>query len=299
MSTELGLAIPPAGGCSRLLEGNSASFIQVGGLLVRPDFRAHWARVRSQAEKAKEYGHRVVVLLPLLQGGHSDVRLMRLLDSAVGVWADEVVASSLGSLWGLGKRDLPCPVTAGDFVKCFCSADAEVIADLGASKIRVTFEMNRGQVSRLAENSPIPLQATVHGRVTLGVLQDFAQNTLGAGTETLVLAGVKGGGALYEVHGKEMVSARSLMLLAQLGELRSVGVRSFLIDARYLTEKHAECALRSYGLALKAVETGEASADLLAALADSVRETLLNTEFCNGWFFGKPGRDYVLPDCTS
>jgi collagenase-like PrtC family protease len=235
------------------------------------------------------YDVQKALLLPVV-APNGDQRLLEAIILAVyNAGVDEIIANSLGEIRTVRRLGIDVALTASDLVCCYCVQDAMVLKDYGVSMVRLSPELSFKQVSALASGTPVALQMIVHGRITLGVLQEFSCFEACAYKDVpFVLCSENGSKALFQIYGAEIVSARCLNLLEHIADLKEAGISNFFVDARYLAEGDIKTICAAFGQ----------SPPELANAGDAVIRTKLTQDleaipsgcsFCNGWFHGKPG----------
>lgn len=270
---------------SMLAAGNITT-VQIGDLSLTDSVSDYTRRLLSQVSAIEKYNVRKALLLPLVAPEGDQGKMERIIKEACDAGVDEIVANSLGEILTVRRLHANVTVTASDFVCCYCGQDGLVLKDYGVSRVRLSPEMSFAQVSALASNSPLALQAVVHGHITLGVLQEFSRREAFAERNgPFSICAETGGETLFQVHGTEIVSERRLDLLGQVSDFHEIGVSDFFIDARFLDNDDIGSVCDAFASRLAEMMTRGNDARQLGVTKNPETENLL----CNGWFYGKAG----------
>lgn len=263
--------------------------IQIGDLCISDDVDSYIQRFISQISKIDSCNIQKALLLPLVAPSGNKELLEAIILAACDAGINEIIANSLGEIRTVRRLGIDAALTASDFVCCYCLQDVKVLQDYGVNRVRLSPEMSFGQISALASKAPIPLQVTVYGRIILGVLQEFSRLEACEGTnDPLMVCNESDSEVLFQIHGNEIISERSLDLLGHINDFEKVGISEFFIDARYLDERNIKTACGVLDKSSSKLTTIGDDATIINAMRDL--ETIpTHDSFCNGWFHGKPG----------
>lgn len=190
---------------------------------------------------------------------------------------------------------------AGSHLNIFNRGALEAVSELGARRWVVPFEMDRTAFVALQGNIPpgMETEVAVFGRLPLAHSSRCTSAALDLRTRgncERSCVGHRAGQRLSSlddrpimvVNGPQTLSYAIMNLVAQVAELKILGVSLLRIDPPGGCD--AAPIIEAFAQALE----GTISPDQAGArLASEV-----HAEFCNGYWFGRPGLEFVLPSAT-
>jgi putative protease len=220
-----------------------------------------------------------------------------LIEAGLSAGAAGFEVHSAGTLYHLSKCNLPpdLMVVAGGFSNIYTRRTADLFADVSATLLMPNYELPFEAIDSISASANIPLELLVHGKIPLGLSESCLlverSSDLGTTCPESCIDGVWLEFDRWSLRslGKLTCSGKDLCLLPQLGKLWERGYRHFRISG-----------LSEEGNALTKI--GQAYRDSLERLDKGQPVELSKLEqlrafskygFCNGYFFGKSGCEWV------
>jgi putative protease len=270
--------------------GNVYCRLYEGNLLERPaDLAEAIGRVRAAGKRARLTTYAAIrhATLPAVR---------RALAVAGAEGADAVEVHALG-LVRLVRDEFPgLPVHVGNFASVYTEAGAGALRALGVARITPNHELPLEEIDAIARAGGAPLELLVHGKLPLGVSDtchlleheaawgvpcpDLCQRDVYLSREDWHLKSV----------GKGVLSGRDLCMLEHLPRLLASGHRCFRVEAVSESPAYRAEVGRVYREALQRALAGDPSTEpgWWAVLRRHAR-----VGFCNGFYFGRSGLEYV------
>ncbi len=270
--------------------GNVFCRLYEGNLLERPaELREAIRRVRDQGKRAylATYAATRNEVLPVLR---------RALDAAAAEGAEAVEVHALGVL-RLVRDEYPgLRLHAGSFATVYTDLAVEVLKRHGVGRITPAHELALDEIDAIARAGGVPLELLVHGKMPLGVSDscflleyetrwgvrcpDLCQREVFLRKENWGMKSV----------GKGILSGRDVCMLEHLPRLVAAGHRHFRVETVSESPDYRYQVGAVYHEALARALAGDAADD--RRWWDTLRRHA-RLGFCNGFYFGKSGMEYV------
>ncbi|MBP2676068.1 MAG: hypothetical protein H6Q84_2908 [Deltaproteobacteria bacterium] len=251
-------------------------------------------------------GRKAYVTTPAVPRDADLPHVGRLIDAAAAAGADALEVHSLGVLRMLRERGKPLPAHMGAYSNVYTHLAAAVMRDSGAVRVRPNAEVALEEMAVIARDAAVEIELLVHGKIPLGVTD---QCFLLEGPEE---TDPKCPAACREEHwlttpqwglktvGKGVLSGRDMCMLEHLPRLVREGFRIFRVEGLYETAAYRSEIGAVYREALGRAFAGEGF-EVPDRWASAVHRHA-KRGLCNGYCFGKSGREYfgtVLQSKTS
>lgn len=241
------------------------------------------------AARLREAGKEVVLSTQVLIESGADVTVMHKI-AAQGDF--QVEANDMGAVHCLSGK---VPFVAGPHLNIYNAPTLQWMTSLGAQRWVMPLEMSRTDLALMQQGRPEGLQTEVfaYGRMPLAfsarcftarqrnLPKDDCQFSCLAHPDGLMMNTRDREGFLV-LNGTQTQSARVHNLLAELGDLRELGV-----DVVRLSPQSTHTA-EVIGLFHQVISQGTPAATAQAALS-----ALMPDVGCNGYWYGQPGLDQV------
>ena len=161
----------------------------------------------------------------------------------------------------------------------------KLLKELGFSRAVLPRELSLEQVKKIAENSPLELEAFVHGALCMCVSgQCLLSAMLGSrsGNRGLCAQPCRLPFAAENGTGTDL-SLKDLSLIEEINELSSVGVCSFKIEGRMKRPEYVAAAVTACRESLENIYTAERK--------DELKSLFSRSGFTKGYYENKLGRD--------
>jgi len=184
-------------------------------------------------------------------------------------------------------------------------AAAECYRSLGASRVILSRELSLDQIKHIRQHTDMELEVFVHGAM--------CQSVSGRCYLSAYLLGGSGNcgdcsqpcrwqwtlhgenGALVELGGKYLLSAKDLCMIEHVPELIETGVDAFKIEGRLRNSQYINTVSRCYRQALDACLGGSYTQEHAQKWKEQLG-LVYNRGFSTGFYFGLPGPDGLAPD---
>ena len=270
--------------------GNIVCRLYESNLLERPaELGEAIRRVHDQGKRAylATYAATRNEVLPVLR---------RALDAAAAEGADAVEVHAPGVLRLVHEEYPGLRLHAGSFANVYTDLAVEVLKRYGVARITPAHELTLDEIDAIARAGGVPLELLVHGKMPLGVSDscflleyetrwgvrcpDLCQQEVFLRKEDWGMKSV----------GKGILSGRDVCLLEHLPRLVAAGHRHFRVEAVSESPAYRNQVGAVYREALGHALGGE-PANAGRWWGALRRHSKLG--FCNGFYFGKSGMEYV------
>lgn len=261
-----------------------------GNFLVNPDdLKIAIGVLHGQGKKA-------YLTTPAVPKGKELPAIVKTIKVAAGAGIDAVEAHDVGVFRRL-RNDFPSvKVHVGNFANVYNENSAALYGRLGASRIVPSHELTGEELALIAKVEGVEFERPVHGPLPLGMAYACLLRRTGDGDE---------------LGPCRQQCAREHFMELDGWRMRSVGT-SLLMGEDYSLIEHIG-GLLDMGLAALRLETYFDPADKINALGKVYRQALVGAlagregdpaqlagvravstaGLCNGWHFGRSGREYV------
>ncbi|GAB4370942.1 MAG: hypothetical protein Kow00128_18430 [Deltaproteobacteria bacterium] len=254
-------------------------------------------------------GRKAYVTTPAAPRGKDLPRVGALIEAAASAGADALEIHNLGVLRMLRDRGNPLPAHMGAFANVYTHLSAAVMREYGAARVRPNAEVRLEEASILAAEGGVEVEVLLHGKIPLGVtercfLLDGPEgedpNCPAACREEHWLTAKRPAGGtsrrdegvwVLRNVGKGVQSGKDMCMIEHLPRLLAEGFRVFTVEGLYETAAWRSEVGAVYRGALRAAASGEPFS-VRPDWADVLRRHSRHG-FCNGYWFGRSGRNYV------
>ncbi|MCL5966676.1 MAG: U32 family peptidase [Deltaproteobacteria bacterium] len=242
-------------------------------------------------------GKRAYVTTPAAPRGKDLDQVARLIDAAAAAGADALEVHNMGVLRMLRGRGNPLPAHMGAYANVYTHLGAKVMREYGASRVRPNAEVSLEEMGTIASEGDVEVELLVHGKIPLGVTDGCFLLTESEETDPKCPAACREERWLHsrqwvlKTVGKGVLSGKDMCMLEHLPSLLPTGFRVFRVEGLYETGAYRREVGRVYREALALAASGGAYA-VRPAWAETVRRHS-RQGFCNGYYFGRTGREYV------
>ncbi len=252
----------------------------------------------------RDAGKKAYVTTPAAPRGKDLPHVERLIEGAAAAGADALEIHNMGVLRILREKGRPLPAHMGVFANVYTHLAAGVMREYGAVRVRPNPEVSLPEAEQIAREGGVEVEIPVHGKIPLGVNE---RCSLLEGPEesdpacpsacrqehwltARPAAGTREAWVLKTV-GKGVLSGKDLCMLEHLPRLRSAGFDRFRVEGLYESAAWRSEVGAVYREALSRA-AGGSGYRVDPDWADALRRNSRHG-FCNGYYFGKSGREYV------
>jgi len=276
---------------------------------VEGNYAGEAALLREAVRSLHDAGKKAYVTTPAAPRGHDLPRVGSLIEEAAAAGADALEIHNMGVLRMLREKGNPLPAHMGAFANVYTHLSAAVMREYGATRVRPNAEVNLEESAILADEGEVEVEVLVHGKIPLGVTEkcflleapeEEDPNCPAVCREEHWLTakrpprggnrGREGTWILKNV-GKGVQSGKDMCMIEHLPRLFSDRFRVFTVEGLYETAAYRSEIGAVYREALRSAGTEEPFT-VRPEWARVLRNHSRNG-FCNGYWFGQSGRNYV------
>lgn len=242
-------------------------------------------------------GKKAYVTTPAAPRGKDLDQVARLIDAAAAASADALEVHNMGVLRMLRERGNPIPAHMGAYANVYTHLGARVMRDYGAARVRPNAEVTLDEMETIAAEGDVEVELLVHGKIPLGVTDGCFLLTEPEESDPKCPAACRDERWLrsrkwvLKTVGKGVLSGKDMCMLEHLPSLLGRGFRAFRIEGLHETGAWRRELGLVYREALGTAATGRTYA-VRREWAEAV-ERHARQGICNGYYFGRSGRDYV------
>lgn len=257
----------------------------------RDNLLADYGALREAIAKVRGLGKRVYLSTPAAPTTEELPAVRELVAVAMTEGIDAVEAHNLGVIHLLAREFPGLVLHAGCFANVYTHLAAMELARYGVTRVTPNFELSLEEIDYLREASGLDVTLWLHGKIPLGITRDCFLRAYG---ECPVVCRedfwLRHRDWTLKCIGTVVLSGQDLCMVEHLGGLLDRGYKTFCIST--LTESPAY--RRHVGLVYRRA-LGELAEGRRADPRHLVAELRDHSDhgFCNGYFFGRSGRDYV------
>ncbi len=239
-------------------------------------------RIRERLEKA---GKEVIPSTPVLPAGANGADGLRERMPSMDPLMEANDMSAVAALRGR-------PHTLGPFLPIHNTGALRVLAEGGAIRACLPFDLPGHAIAQMAAGSPIPLEVQVFGHAPLAIsARCFSAHATRRLRKSCQLACLSGGGRAMDIgtlegspflraSGPLVLSARCTSLLREIPRLAAMGISALRIQPESCAHPADVARL------VRSVLSGEIAAK---DAQDRIQKLAPGTVFCNGFFHNHPG----------
>lgn len=242
-------------------------------------------------------GKKAYVTTPAAPRGKDLDHVARLIEAAAAAGADALEVHNMGVLRMLRAAGNPLPAHMGAFANVYTHLAAQVMCDYGAVRVRPNAEVSLEEMGTIAREGGVKIEILVHGKIPLGVtdgcfLLEGAEDSDPACPDACRRERwLHSRQWVLKTVGKGVLSGKDMCMLEHLPALLPRGFCAFRIEGLYESGAYRAEVGRAYREALAEAAAGgdyTIRPDWAQALRRHNRHG-----FCNGYYFGRTGREYV------
>ncbi|WP_340818983.1 peptidase U32 family protein [Methanolobus sp. WCC4] len=229
--------------------------------------------------------------------------LDEVLECAASANVDAVIAWDPATIMKAADKDLRIHISTQANVSN--QVTAEFYRSLGASRVVLARELSLEQIKEIKEDTKIELEVFVHGAV--------CQAISGRCYLSAYLLGKSGNcgecsqpcrwewslhsdnGAIVDLEGKYLMSAKDLCMIEHIPELIEAGVDAFKVEGRLRNPGYTAAVSECYRNALDLFREGTYEKSKVIPLKEKMALEY-NRGFSTGFYFGHPGPDSLAYD---
>ncbi|WP_094227849.1 peptidase U32 family protein [Methanolobus psychrotolerans] len=234
---------------------------------------------------------------------HNLHELDEVLECAVCANVDAVIAWDPATIVKAAEKDLKIHISTQANVSN--QMTAEFYRSLGASRVVLARELNIEQIKKIKEDTKIEIEVFVHGAV--------CQAISGRCYLSAYLLGKSGNcgecsqpcrwewslhsdnGAVVDIEGKYLMSAKDLCMIEYIPELIEAGVDAFKVEGRLRNPGYTSTVSECYRQALDLFRDEMYEKSIIIPLKEKMALEY-NRGFSTGFYFGYPGPDDLAYD---
>lgn len=242
-------------------------------------------------EKLKKAGKKVVASSLAVVSNEEELKLVRdIADLPFAIEANDMSVFNIKSETGSRKSE----IVAGPHITTYNVPSIEFLKGIGVQRVVFPVELSRDSVKYCIEHTGIDAEVFAHGKVPLafswrcytsrayGFNKSNCQYHCKQHPDGMLLKTIEGE-PTFTVNGTSVLSALTYTLVEVIEDLKATGVKAMRISPQY---RHTKKIVDIFRNRLDNVIGPDEGLALL-------RETS-QQGFCNGWYFGKAGKEYVV-----
>lgn len=229
--------------------------------------------------------------------------LDEVLECAASANVDAIIAWDPATIIKAADKDLRVHISTQANVSN--QVTAEFYRSLGASRVVLARELSLAQIKEISEDTEIELEVFVHGAM--------CQAISGRCYLSAYLLGKSGNcgecsqpcrwewslhsdnGAIVDIEGKYLMSAKDLCMIEHIPELVDAGVDAFKVEGRLRNPGYTATISECYRNALNLFKEGKYEKSKVTPLKERMALEY-NRGFSTGFYFGYPGPDSLAYD---
>jgi len=299
LSVELNTAIP---NLQTLQASDLAAYdtVYLGApfcLKYEGNFLTHEEDLRQAVEILRRQGKRVFLSTYAIPLTTQLDAVRKSVACGVEAGVDGVEIHNMGVARMLAREFSGLSLVAGSFANVYTDMTAAVLQEHGVRRVVPNHELPLDEINVLQQNSDLEIELLVHGKIPLGVSESCFllgyQETTGIHCPDLCQQDFRLRREDWEMIslGKAVVSGKDMCMIEHLPALLGAGYRVFRLEGLSESVEYRSTVAQVYREAIdiavgNRARFGDHLPDYLQRL-DRV-----STGFCNGYYFGLPGRFY-------
>jgi collagenase-like PrtC family protease len=243
-------------------------------------------------KKLEKAGKEVVVSSLAIVSNEKELKLVR--DMASLPFSIEANDMSVFNVLPTSHSPLPTSkIIAGPHITTYNVPSIEFLKGIGVNRVVFPVELSRDSVKYCIEHTGIDAEVFAHGKVPLafswrcytsrayGLNKTNCQYHCKQHPDGMPLKTIEGE-PTFTINGTSILSALTYTLVEVIEDLQAIGVNALRISPQYQQTKKIVDVFRKRIDGIIGHEEG------LAMLKETSP-----LRFCNGWYFGKAGKEYV------
>lgn len=261
--------------------------------------------------RLKEAGKRVYVSTFSVPRNRDLPAIEKLLRFIVGekLPIDAVEAHNTGVLLLIREMMPHIPVSMGCLSNIYTDSTVNLLKESGVTRVSPSYELTLKELELIKDRCNVEVEILLHGRMELGVSEECPavwwhnQGLKGEGEEISESDGINLCTGIVDlssermdltVRGRTTLSGRDVCMMEHVPLLLSKGFRHFRIDTSVGSDEYFAAAGEAYRKAfgLWQEKRLDESGEILKGLTEVLKRYSRNG-FCNGYYFGRSGSEYV------
>lgn len=246
--------------------------------------------LKQAVASVQDMGKKAYVSTYAAPGSEELPDVMKIVEAALSAGADAIEAHNLGVIRLIAREFPGTQVHSGGLANVYTSYGAMHLAGMGVKRVAPHYELSLDEIKNIKESAGVEVEILVHGKMPLGITRECFLLTLpdplpcpAACREAHWL---KSRDWVLKSAGTVMLSGKDVCMMEHLPFLLDGGYRAFRVEAAFENNEYRKIAGTAYARAIRGYL--EESKEEMAALS-----ALNENGFCNGYYFGRSGRDYV------
>lgn len=245
----------------------------------------------------RAHGKKAYLTTPAIPKGKDLPIIKKAIAAAAEAGIDGIEANDVG-VFRLLRREFPqIRVHVGNFINIYNEKSAALFGRMGAARIVPNHELTREELAVVTSVEGIEFERPVHGPLALGMAYACLLVRKGEGEELESCSKQCSSEHYLELEGWRMRSVGTALLMGtdyslieHLRGLEGINLSALRLETYFDGPEKINRLGGAFQRSLTAAEQGLAptSEDICV-----VRDLVSGRQMCNGWHFGRSGRDYV------
>jgi len=252
-------------------------------------------------KKLEKAGKEVVVSSLAVVSNEEELKLVR--DIANLPFTVEANDMSVFNVLPTSHSPLPTrEIIAGPHITTYNVPSIDFLKSVGVKKVVFPVELSRDSVSYCIQNTGIDAEVFAHGKVPLafswrcytsrayGLNKTNCQYHCKQHPDGMLLKTIEGE-PTFTVNGTSILSALTYTLVELIEDLKAIGIKALRISPQYQHTKKIVDVFKKRIEGIIGPDEGLAMLKETSLLGSPIKA--FEDKFCNGWYFGKAGKEYV------
>ena len=252
-------------------------------------------------KKLERAGKEVVISSLAVVSNEEELKLVRdIAQLPFSIEANDMSVFNVSS-----TSDLPPPtrqLIAGPHITTYNVPSIEFLKTIGVNRVVFPVELSRDSVSYCIRNTGVDAEVFSHGKVPLafswrcytsrayGLNKTNCQYHCKQHPDVMSLKTIEGE-PTFTINGTSVLSALTYTLVEVIEDLQAIGVKAIRISPQYKYTKQIVDIFRKRIDGIIGHEEGLAMLKETSPQGSPIKA--FEDKFCNGWYFGKAGKEYL------
>lgn len=250
--------------------------------------------LRQAVELAREMGKKAYVCTYAAPGTEQLSPILKMIETALAAGAEAIEAHNLGVVRLIAKNFPGTVIHVGGLANVYTSYGAAHLAGMGVKRVTPHYELSLDEIKTIKDATGVDVEILLHGKMPLGITRDCflltIPDALGCPEACREAHWLRNGDWVLKSAGTIMLSGKDVCMMEHLPLLLREGCRTFRIESVFESAEYRNQVGSLYVRALERFGDGSFTGEILSELA-----VLNENGFCNGYYFGRSGREYVQP----
>ena len=252
-------------------------------------------------KKLEKAGKEVVVSSLAVVSNEDELKLVR--DIVQLPFSIEANDMSVFNVFTASHSPLPTrEIIAGPHITTYNVPSIDFLKSVGVKKVVFPVELSRDSVSYCIQNTGIDAEVFAHGKVPLAfswrcytsrayeLNKTNCQYHCKQHPDGMLLKTIEGE-PTFTVNGTSILSALTYTLVELIEDLKAIGIKALRISPQYQHTKKIVDVFKKRIEGIIGPDEGLAMLKETSLLGSPIKA--FEDKFCNGWYFGKAGKEYV------